>query len=51
MRDRFGVSWQILPELMYTTEEGPDRVAAEEMRVALLSMTKIELGRLPGAAR
>lgn len=49
VRDRFGVSWQILPELVYATEEGPDRAAAEAMSVAMLSMTKIELDRLPGA--
>lgn len=46
VKDRFGVSWQIVPEFVLSIDEGPDRAAAERMNVAILGMTKIDRDRL-----
>lgn len=46
VEDRFGVSWQIVPDFVLAVDESPDRSAAERMNVALLAMTKIERERM-----
>lgn len=47
LRDRFGVSWQVVPsELAQLMAEAPQPVME-----ALLSMTKIEIGQLRAAAK
>lgn len=46
VKDRFGVSWQIVPDFVLDIDEGPDRAAAERMNVAILGMTKIDRDRL-----
>ncbi len=50
VKDRFGVSWQIVPDLVLAVDEGPDSAAAERMNIALLGMTKIDLAQLEQAA-
>jgi predicted 3-demethylubiquinone-9 3-methyltransferase (glyoxalase superfamily) len=50
VKDRFGVSWQILPEIVQSIGEGPDRAAAERMNAALMGMEKLDLERLERAA-
>lgn len=51
VKDRFGVSWQIVPDFVLGIDEGSDRAAAERMNVAMLGMVKINrdglLMRLP----
>ena len=49
--DRFGVSWQIVPDFVLTIDERADRAAAERMNVALLGMTKLDRARLQEAGR
>jgi predicted 3-demethylubiquinone-9 3-methyltransferase (glyoxalase superfamily) len=50
VKDRFGVSWQIVPDFVLSVDEGSDSVAAERMNVALLRMTKIDAAQLEQAA-
>jgi predicted 3-demethylubiquinone-9 3-methyltransferase (glyoxalase superfamily) len=50
VKDRFGVSWQIVPDFVLSVDEGPDSLAAERMNVALLGMTKIDAATLEQAA-
>lgn len=51
VKDRFGVSWQIVPDFVLPIDEGPDRAAAERMNVAILGMMKIDRDRLETPAR
>ncbi len=51
VKDRFGVSWQIVPDFVLTIDEGADRAAAERMSVAMLGMTKLDQARLQEAGR
>jgi len=46
VKDRFGVSWQIVPDSVLSVDEGEDRAAAERMNVALLGMMTIDQGKL-----
>lgn len=46
VKDRFGVSWQILPDFVLSIGEGADRASAERMNVALMGMEKVDLERL-----
>lgn len=50
VKDRFGVSWQLVPDFVLPVDEGPDSIAAERMNVALLGMTKIDAAQLERAA-
>ncbi len=49
VKDRFGLSWQIVPDFIQTVDEqgGP---AAEQMNVALVRMNKPDLGKLRQAS-
>ena len=49
LKDRFGLSWQIVPAALGSLMSGPDQAAAERVRTALLEMNKIDLGRLEAA--
>lgn len=51
VKDRFGVSWQIVPDFVLGIDEGPDRAAADRMNVAILDMTRIDRNRLQRPAR
>jgi predicted 3-demethylubiquinone-9 3-methyltransferase (glyoxalase superfamily) len=46
VKDRFGVSWQIVPDLVLAVDEGADTAAAERMNVALIGMNKIDITAL-----
>jgi len=50
VKDRFSVSWQIVPNFVLAVDEGPDSQAAERLNVALLGMTKIDAAQLEQAA-
>jgi predicted 3-demethylubiquinone-9 3-methyltransferase (glyoxalase superfamily) len=50
VRDRFGVSWQIVPAFVLSIDEGADPLAAQRMNVALLQMTRLDHDRLRRAA-
>ena len=49
LKDRFGLSWQIIPSLLGTLMSGPDHAGAGRVRDAMLQMTKIESAALQAA--
>ena len=49
LRDRFGVSWQIVPTALAQMMADPDRARARRASDAMLKMVKIDLGRLQAA--
>ncbi|GAB4319919.1 MAG: VOC family protein [Candidatus Zixiibacteriota bacterium] len=49
VKDRFGVSWQIVPSFVWTVDEGPDRQKAERMNIALFGMRRIDIVALRAA--
>lgn len=50
VKDRFGVSWQIVPDFVLAIDEGADRAAAVRMNAAILAMEKLDAGALLQAA-
>ncbi len=46
LKDRFGLSWQVIPREMVDMLNGPDAEAAERTMKAMLEMTKIDVGQL-----
>ncbi len=51
LKDRFGISWQIMPVALGDYIADPDRAKAKRVAEAMLQMGKIELERLHEAAR
>jgi predicted 3-demethylubiquinone-9 3-methyltransferase (glyoxalase superfamily) len=49
LKDRFGVSWQIVPQRLPQLLSDPDRQAAERVMQAMLQMSKIEIDILEAA--
>jgi predicted 3-demethylubiquinone-9 3-methyltransferase (glyoxalase superfamily) len=50
LKDRFGVSWQIVPRALPELLADPDREKAQRVMAAMLSMGKIEIDVLEQAA-
>jgi len=50
LKDRFGLSWQIVPSVLYELLQDPDQVKAGRAMQALLQMQKIDIARLQRAA-
>ena len=50
LKDRFGVSWQIVPTRLPELLGDPDREKSQRVMVAMLSMKKIEIDGLERAA-
>src|SRR5262249_26584890 len=50
LKDRFGVSWQIVPTALSELLGDPDRERAQRVMQAMLSMKKIEIDELERAA-
>jgi predicted 3-demethylubiquinone-9 3-methyltransferase (glyoxalase superfamily) len=46
LKDRFGVSWQVIPRQLNELLESPDRAAAARAMEAMLKMVKIEVATL-----
>ena len=46
LKDRFGVSWQIVPNRLYELLEGPDPAASERAMKAMLQMGKLDVREL-----
>jgi predicted 3-demethylubiquinone-9 3-methyltransferase (glyoxalase superfamily) len=46
LKDRFGVSWQVVPSVLTEMLNGTDREGAERAMKAMLEMTKIEVQKL-----
>ena len=50
LKDRFGVSWQIVPTALPALLKSPDRDASQRVMRAMLKMKKLEIGELERAA-
>ena len=50
LKDRFGVSWQIVPRRLNELMDDPDSDRARRAMEAMLKMTKIEIDELERAA-
>ena len=50
LKDRFGVSWQIVPTLLSELIADPDREKSQRVMAAMLKMRKIEIDELERAA-
>ncbi|MBV8211425.1 MAG: VOC family protein [Burkholderiaceae bacterium] len=49
LKDRFGVSWQIVPAAIFEMMAASDRAAAKRASDAMLKMVKIDIGTLRAA--
>ena len=49
LKDRFGVSWQILPSILLELMSDPDRTKSGRVMTALLGMKKLDIARLKAA--
>lgn len=50
LRDRWGVSWQIVPNVLGELMGGPDRARAARVSAAMRAMTKFDIAELQRAA-
>jgi predicted 3-demethylubiquinone-9 3-methyltransferase (glyoxalase superfamily) len=50
LKDKFGVSWQIVPTILIELLADPDREKSQRVMQAMLSMKKIEIAELERAA-
>jgi predicted 3-demethylubiquinone-9 3-methyltransferase (glyoxalase superfamily) len=51
LRDRYGLSWQIVPKMLLEMMGEPDRAKARRVSDAMLKMVKIEIAGLQAAAQ
>jgi predicted 3-demethylubiquinone-9 3-methyltransferase (glyoxalase superfamily) len=49
LKDRYGVSWQIVPAVLHELLAGADRAASERVMHALLQMKKLDIAELERA--
>lgn len=50
LKDRYGLSWQVVPEGMYELLDDPDSARTERAMAAMLQMGKLDLAALRRAA-
>jgi predicted 3-demethylubiquinone-9 3-methyltransferase (glyoxalase superfamily) len=50
LKDRFGVSWQVVPKVLPELINGPDRDRAKRALEAMLTMTKLDVAKIQEAA-
>jgi predicted 3-demethylubiquinone-9 3-methyltransferase (glyoxalase superfamily) len=50
LKDKFGVSWQIVPTVLTKLLADPDRERSQRVMRAMLAMKKIEISALEEAA-
>ena len=51
LKDRYGVSWQIVPEVLPTLLCDPDREKSQRVMRAMMSMGKLDIEALERAAQ
>ena len=51
LKDKFGLSWQIVPSVLPELLSDPDREAANRVMTAMLGMKKLEIDALEQAAK
>ncbi|NVH74883.1 VOC family protein [Paraburkholderia sp. JPY432] len=51
LRDRFGVSWQITPNVLLQMLRGPDRAKASRVMAQMMKMVKLDIAPLEQAYR
>jgi len=49
LKDRFGLSWQVVPKQLYEVLEGPDPAGAQRAMEAMLQMSKLDVAELEAA--
>ena len=49
LKDRFGLSWQVVPKQLYEALEGPDPAGAQRAMEAMLQMSKLDVAELEAA--
>ena len=50
LKDRFGLSWQVVPTTLFELLQDPDQAKAQRVMAAMLEMRKIEIEPLEAAA-
>jgi predicted 3-demethylubiquinone-9 3-methyltransferase (glyoxalase superfamily) len=50
LKDRFGVSWQVVPKILPELLTDPDREKAQRVMAAMLQMKKLDIAELERAA-
>ena len=50
-KDKFGVSWQIVPRALIQAMTGPDTAAAKRAMEAMMKMKKIDIAKIEAARR
>ena len=50
LKDRFGVSWQVVPTILAELVSGPDAARAQRVMKAMMQMVKLDIARLQEAA-
>ncbi|MBY0612592.1 MAG: VOC family protein [Beijerinckiaceae bacterium] len=48
-KDRFGLSWQIVPRALMKAMSNPDRAAAKRAMAAMMTMSKIDIAAIEAA--
>lgn len=51
LTDRYGVSWQIVPDTMGTWMTNPDRAVGQRVMAAFMGMKKLDIAALEAAAK
>jgi len=49
LKDKFGLSWQIIPDALTRLMSGPDPAGAQRTMQAMMGMTKIDIAQLQQA--
>lgn len=51
LKDKYGISWQIVPEIMPRLLSDPDRAAGDRVQKAMMQMGKLNIAELEAAFR